>query len=76
MSDLNELLNAVVEMKEDTALALTKEYLEKGVPAIDIFNCFQQALEEIGKRFEQQLYFIPELIPVPAELPKFALKNA
>lgn len=62
MSDLNDLLNAVVEMQEDTALTLTREYLDKGIPAIDIFNCYQQALEEIGKRFEKQLYFIPELI--------------
>lgn len=62
MSDLNELLNAVVDMQEDAALSLTRKYLDDGVPARDIFNCYQAALEEIGKRFEKQLYFIPELI--------------
>lgn len=62
MSDLKELFTAVVEMQEDTAMELTQKYLDEGVPALDIFNCYQQALEEIGKRFEKQLYFIPELI--------------
>lgn len=62
MSDLKELFTAVVEMQEETALSLTRSSLDQGVPALDIFNCYQSALEEIGRRFEQQLYFIPELI--------------
>jgi 5-methyltetrahydrofolate--homocysteine methyltransferase len=62
MTILNELFTAVVEMQEDKALSLTQAGLDQGIPAIDIFNCYQKALEEIGKRFEQQLYFIPELI--------------
>ncbi len=62
MSDLNELFTAVVEMQEETALSLTRSSLDHGIAALDIFNCYQSALEEIGKRFEQQIYFIPELI--------------
>lgn len=62
MADLKDLFTAVVEMQEDTAMELTNKYLDEGVPALDIFNCYQEALEEIGKRFEKQLYFIPELI--------------
>jgi len=62
MADLKELFTEIVEMHEDTALSLTGTLLEEGVPAIDIFNCYQEALEEIGKRFEKQIYFIPELI--------------
>jgi methanogenic corrinoid protein MtbC1 len=62
MAELQDLLTAVVEMQEDKAMTLTNSYLEDGVPALDIFNCYQAALEEIGKRFEQQIYFIPELI--------------
>ncbi len=62
MSDLKELYTAVVEMQEETAMDLTRSYLDQGVPALDIFGCFQSAMEEIGKRFEQQIYFIPELI--------------
>ena len=62
MADLKDLFTAVVEMQEDNAMALTRSYLEQGVPALELFGCYQSALEEIGKRFEQQIYFIPELI--------------
>jgi methanogenic corrinoid protein MtbC1 len=62
MSDLKDLYTAVVEMQEDVAMTLTRSYLEKGVPALELFGCYQSALEEIGKRFERQVYFIPELI--------------
>ena len=62
MTDLQDLFNAVVDMQEQDALSLTKQHLEKGDPALDIFGSYQQALAEIGKRFEQGLYFIPELI--------------
>ncbi len=62
MADLKDLFTAVVDMQEDAAMALTLSYLEQGVPALEIFGCYQSALEEIGKRFEQQIYFIPELI--------------
>jgi methylmalonyl-CoA mutase cobalamin-binding domain/chain len=62
MADLKDLYTAVVEMQEDAAMALTRSYLEQGVPALEIFGCYQSAMEEIGKRFERQIYFIPELI--------------
>ena len=62
MADLKELYTAVVEMQEDAAKALTLNCLEQGIPALEIFGCYQSALEEIGKRFERQVYFIPELI--------------
>ncbi len=62
MTKLKDLFTAVVEMQEETAMALTQSYLDSGVAAADIFQCYQEALEEIGKRFERQLYFIPELI--------------
>lgn len=62
MADLKDLYTAVVDMQEDTALDLTKKNLEENVPALEIFKTYQDALEEIGKRFEQEVYFIPELI--------------
>lgn len=62
MTELKDLFTAVVEMQEESAMALTQSYLASGVAAADIFKCYQEALEEIGKRFEQQIYFIPELI--------------
>ncbi len=62
MAELKDLYTAVVEMQEDTALQLTQQLVDEGKPAMQVFNTYQEALEEIGKRFEKQLYFIPELI--------------
>ncbi len=62
MADLNDLFDAIVEMQEETALELTNKHLEGGTPAMQIFDCYQDALAEVGKRFEKQIYFIPELI--------------
>lgn len=59
---MQDLLNAVVEMMEDDALALTKKYLEAGTPALEIIEVYKSALAEIGKRFEECRYFVPELI--------------
>jgi 5-methyltetrahydrofolate--homocysteine methyltransferase len=62
MARLNDLYTAVVEMNEVTAMDLTCTFLDQGVSALEIFACYQSALEEIGARFEKQIYFIPELI--------------
>ena len=59
---MKELTNAMVEMKEDEVLSLTEQYLEEGKNPVEIFRAYQDAMEEIGKRFEKQTYFIPELI--------------
>jgi 5-methyltetrahydrofolate--homocysteine methyltransferase len=59
---MQDLVNAVVEMMEDDALALTKKYLEQGVPPVDILNAYKDALGLVGKRFEDGIYFVPELI--------------
>ena len=62
MADMDTLKDAVVEMQEDKALALTKQYLEEGADPVELFGAYQSALEVIGKRFEEKIYFIPELI--------------
>ena len=62
MADLSDLYTAVIEMQEDSAMDLTHNYLDQGVPPLEIFACYQSALAEIGARFEKQIYFIPELI--------------
>lgn len=60
--DLNALKGAVVEMQEEKALSLTKQYLAGGADPLSLFKAYQAALAEIGKRYEQEVYFIPELI--------------
>ena len=59
---MQELINAMVEMEEDKFLSLTKELLEKGEDPNAIFRAYQEGMAEIGRRFEQNEFFIPELI--------------
>ncbi|MBU1168501.1 MAG: cobalamin-dependent protein [Proteobacteria bacterium] len=60
--DIQLLKEAVVEMQEEKALSLTKQYIEEGADPVSLFQVYQDALVEIGKRYEQEIYFIPELM--------------
>jgi methanogenic corrinoid protein MtbC1 len=62
MSDVQSLTDAIVDMQEDKALDLTKKYLEEGMDPVKLFEVYQAAFGEIGRRFERQEYFLPELI--------------
>jgi methanogenic corrinoid protein MtbC1 len=57
-----KLVNAITEMDEDQALALTRELLAAGTPPAEILADCRAAMELVGKRFEHGEYFIPELI--------------
>jgi methanogenic corrinoid protein MtbC1 len=57
-----ELINAVVEMREDDALRLTGELLDGGTAPMEILDACRGALDEIGKRFEKEEAFLPELM--------------
>jgi 5-methyltetrahydrofolate--homocysteine methyltransferase len=59
---MQDLVNAVADMMEDEAMALTKKYVEQGVPALEIIAAYKEALGIVGKRFEECTYFVPELI--------------
>ena len=59
---MRDLVNAVVELMEEEALELTQKYLEAGKSGKEVFAAYQQGLAEIGKRFEEKEYFVPELI--------------
>lgn len=74
MSDLSDLYTAVVEMEESVAAELSSKYLDEGTPALEIFKVYQNALEEIGKRYEEKKYFIPELIMAGAMMSTSAEK--
>ncbi len=59
---MKDLINAMVEMNEEQVSALTRRYLEQGEEPLKVFDAYKQAMVIIGKRFEEGLYFIPELI--------------
>ncbi len=57
-----QLYNAIVEMKEDEALALAREELEGGRDPLELVDLFRKAVEEVGDRYEKGEYFLPELM--------------
>ena len=51
MSD--QLVNAIADMEEEQALAITKESLEQGVEPMLILEDCRTAMQIVGKRFEE-----------------------
>jgi len=60
MSD--ELFETMVNMRENEALETTRVLLEGGADALGILDICTQAMEMVGKRFEEGKYFLPELM--------------
>lgn len=60
---LEKLKNAVIQYDEDTAKEISKEVLEISMEPNDaIFNGLVSGMEEVGRLFEAQEYFVPELL--------------
>ena len=57
-----KLINLIADMEEDEALALAKEMLDSGAPPAAMLEICRAAMDIVGKRFEEQEYFVPELI--------------
>ena len=57
-----QLVNAIADMDEDRALALTRTLLDQGSDPVAILDDCRAAMEVVGQRFEHGQYFIPELI--------------
>lgn len=58
----DELTNAVVDLREDDALALVDRLLEGGADPVGILADCKRAMDVIGERFACGEAFIPELI--------------
>lgn len=57
-----QLIEAIIDMREDDALNIAEQMLQSGVNPLDLLETCRQAMEIIGKRFEKGECFIPELI--------------
>ena len=57
-----ELIDAIIEMREEDAIVLTNELLEGGATPAEILGACKDAMDVIGKRFEIGEAFIPELM--------------
>ena len=57
------LVNAIVQIREKEAIDITKELLcSKAVDPFMILEHCTQAMEVVGNRFEKGEYFLPELV--------------
>ena len=57
-----QLIEAIIEMREDDALKITNELLDNGASPSDILAACKDAMDVIGTRFECGEAFIPELM--------------
>jgi corrinoid protein of di/trimethylamine methyltransferase len=63
MTDLKQLYDAVVNGDFKTAQAVTKQALDEGVEPMRIVNEYMvPAMDEVGRRFDCNDYFVPELL--------------
>ena len=59
---MEPLVSALVEMKEKEALQEAKQLLDAGTDPMKILESCSKAMEIVGKRFEQGVYFLPHLM--------------
>lgn len=57
-----ELVQAIADLNEKEAVALTRSLLEKGVSPLEVLDDCRAAMQIVGERFECKQAFIPELI--------------
>ncbi len=73
MDKMNQISEAIVQLKWDEIGALTSEALEAGVPALQILNQgLVQGMSMVGTEFRDGKFFLPELL-LSAETMKTAL---
>ena len=58
----NELVDAMVGMKEQEAISIAKDLIDKGTDPLEIFGACREAMDAVGKRFEKGEFFLPELM--------------
>ena len=57
-----DLVNTLADLKENEALEIVKERLDKGDDPMKILDDARQGMEIVGKRFAESEYFIPDLV--------------
>ncbi len=57
-----KLVDAIANMCENDAIAITKQILDSGGDPLAILDDCRTAMEIVGKRFEVGDYFLPELL--------------
>jgi methanogenic corrinoid protein MtbC1 len=67
-----KLINAIAENQEEEALKMAEDMLARGEDPHMILDASQKAMIIVGQRFEDETYFLPELIFAGETLAKIA----
>src|SRR3954467_10637335 len=63
MADLQKLYDAVLHGDAKTSIAVTKQALEENVDPLELISgTMVPAMDEVGRLYEQEEYFVPELL--------------
>src|SRR5208282_2139385 len=63
MADLQELYDAVLNGDAKTAVAVTREAIAENIDPLQLISgTMVPAMDEVGKRYEEEEYFVPELL--------------
>jgi corrinoid protein of di/trimethylamine methyltransferase len=63
MPDLKRLYEAIVNGDHKTSAAITREAIDTGTGAMELVSRYLvPAMDEVGRRFECEDYFVPELL--------------
>lgn len=58
----DKLVHLMADLKEKETIALVKELIKDGTDPAEILDAARAAMELVGKRFEKEEYFIPDLV--------------
>jgi methanogenic corrinoid protein MtbC1 len=59
---MESLIHALVEMQEEEALQKARQLLDEGTEPMSVLESCSEAMETVGKRFEADEYFLPQLM--------------
>lgn len=58
----DKLVHLMADLKEKETIALVKELIKEGTDPTEILDATRAAMDLVGKRFEKEEYFIPDLV--------------
>ncbi len=63
MAELKKLYDAVLNGDQKSAVAVTEEALAEGLQPLELINGYMiPAMDEVGRLYEEEEYFVPELL--------------
>lgn len=59
---INDLINAIANLEEETTLKLVKEKIASGETPLEIVEQCRKGVEIVGKKYSEEIYYLSDLI--------------